>query len=77
MRQRNAQFLKDTKAGKKPTHPSRSEKMAKTSPINLYALGIVAFVIVGGGVLATLVLHKNTLTMILTVLFELARAIFL
>ncbi|KAF8346855.1 hypothetical protein F5887DRAFT_64855 [Amanita rubescens] len=48
MRQRNAQFLKDTKAGKKPTHPSRSEKMAKTSPINLWALGIVAFVIVGG-----------------------------
>ena len=49
MRQRNAQFLKDAKSGKKPTRPSRSEQMAKRSPINLWALGIVAFVIVGGG----------------------------
>jgi hypothetical protein len=49
MRQRNAQFMKDAKAGKKPTRPSRSEQMAKRSPLNLWALGIVAFVIIGGG----------------------------
>ncbi|PFH48392.1 hypothetical protein AMATHDRAFT_149990, partial [Amanita thiersii Skay4041] len=48
MRQRNAKFAKDAKAGRKPTHPSRLEQLSKKSPINLWALGVVVFVIVGG-----------------------------
>ncbi|THV06509.1 hypothetical protein K435DRAFT_773205 [Dendrothele bispora CBS 962.96] len=48
MRQRNAKFAKDARSGKKPTHPSRQEVMAKRSPINTWALGIVLFVVVGG-----------------------------
>lgn len=49
MRQRNEKFAKDVRAGKKPTHPSRQEAYAKRSPINLWALGVVVFVVVGGG----------------------------
>ncbi|KAM6498817.1 hypothetical protein JOM56_006765 [Amanita muscaria] len=48
MRQRNAKFIQDVKAGKKPTRPSRLERMSKKSPINLWALGAVVFVIMGG-----------------------------
>lgn len=48
MRQRNAKFAKDAKEGKKPTHLSRQEKLAKKSPINIYALGAILFVIFGG-----------------------------
>jgi len=48
MRQRNAKFAKDAKAGKKPTHPSRLEQISKRSPVSLFALGVVAFVLVGG-----------------------------
>ncbi|ESK96186.1 hypothetical protein Moror_7260 [Moniliophthora roreri MCA 2997] len=48
MRQRNAKFAKDAKAGKKPTHLSRQEKQAKQSPIGLWALGVVLFVVCGG-----------------------------
>ncbi|KAG6817589.1 hypothetical protein H0H87_006966, partial [Tephrocybe sp. NHM501043] len=49
MRQRNAKFAKDARSGKKPTHPSRQEQLAKRSPINIYALGLIAFVVIGGG----------------------------
>ncbi|KAJ7116828.1 hypothetical protein C8R43DRAFT_902351 [Mycena crocata] len=48
MRQRNAKFATTAKAGKKPTHPSRAEQLAKRSPINIWALGIVVFVVMGG-----------------------------
>ncbi|KAI3621912.1 hypothetical protein WG66_015962 [Moniliophthora roreri] len=47
MRQRNAKFAKDAKAGKKPTHLSRQEKQAKQSPIGLWALGVVLFIRTG------------------------------
>lgn len=49
MRQRNAKFAKDARSGKNPTNPSRKELLAKKSPINIYALGVVLFVVVGGG----------------------------
>ncbi|KAF9270851.1 hypothetical protein L218DRAFT_61684 [Marasmius fiardii PR-910] len=48
MRQRNAKFAKDARSGKKPTHQSRSEKLAKQSPIGLWALGVILFVVCGG-----------------------------
>ncbi|TFL03384.1 hypothetical protein BDV98DRAFT_564131 [Pterulicium gracile] len=48
MRQRNAKFAKDAREGKKPTHKSRQEQLKKSSPINVYALGVVVFVICGG-----------------------------
>jgi hypothetical protein len=49
MRQRNAKFAKDARAGKNPTHPSRQEQLSKKSPINKYALGGILFLIFGGG----------------------------
>ncbi|KAH7930460.1 hypothetical protein BV22DRAFT_64806 [Leucogyrophana mollusca] len=48
MRKKNAQFASAARAGKKPTKPSRQEKLAKRSPISLWALGMVLFVVVGG-----------------------------
>ncbi|KAF5368171.1 hypothetical protein D9758_002476 [Tetrapyrgos nigripes] len=48
MRQKNAKFAKDARSGKKPTNPSRQEQLAKRSPINTWALGIVVFVVIGG-----------------------------
>ena len=49
MRQRNNKFATDVRAGKKATHPSRQEKLARRSPLNLWALGLVVFVVLGGG----------------------------
>ncbi|KAK7686636.1 hypothetical protein QCA50_010236 [Cerrena zonata] len=48
LRQRNAQFANKARAGKNPVKPSRQEKLAKRSPISLWALGIVLFVVLGG-----------------------------
>ncbi|KAJ4470936.1 hypothetical protein J3R30DRAFT_3710892 [Lentinula aciculospora] len=48
MRKRNEKFAKDAKEGKKPTHMSRQEKLAKRSPIGSWALGVVLFVVLGG-----------------------------
>ncbi|KAJ7750203.1 hypothetical protein B0H16DRAFT_1549828 [Mycena metata] len=48
MRQRNAKFANTVKSGKKATHPSRAELLAKRSPISLWALGAVVFVVMGG-----------------------------
>ncbi|EDR15923.1 uncharacterized protein LACBIDRAFT_301400 [Laccaria bicolor S238N-H82] len=48
MRQRNAKFAKDVREGKKATHVSRQEKMLQKSPLSLWALGIVVFVVIGG-----------------------------
>ncbi|KAJ7204413.1 hypothetical protein GGX14DRAFT_460319 [Mycena pura] len=48
MRQRNAKFASTAKTGKKPTHPSRAELLAKRSPINIWLLGLVLFVVMGG-----------------------------
>ena len=49
MRQKNAQFANRARAGKNPVKQSRQDKLAKRSPISLWALGIVLFVVVGGG----------------------------
>ncbi|KAK0246488.1 hypothetical protein EDD18DRAFT_1145602 [Armillaria luteobubalina] len=48
MRQRNEKFAKDARSGKKPTHLSRQEKLAKRSPVNIWILGVIVFVVVGG-----------------------------
>ncbi|KAJ6469579.1 hypothetical protein C8R47DRAFT_989274, partial [Mycena vitilis] len=48
MRQRNAKFASTAKSGKKPTHPSRAEQLAKRSPLNIWVLGVVVFVVMGG-----------------------------
>ncbi|KAJ6523541.1 hypothetical protein B0H19DRAFT_1201265 [Mycena capillaripes] len=48
MRQRNAKFASTAKSGKKPTHPSRAEQLAKQSPLNIWVLGVVVFVVMGG-----------------------------
>lgn len=49
MRKKNEKFASDARAGKKPTKLSRQERLLKRSPISLFALGIVLFVVVGGG----------------------------
>lgn len=49
MRHKNAQFASAVKTGKKATKPSRQEQLSKRSPVSLWALGIVLFVVVGGG----------------------------
>ena len=49
IRQRNEQFSNKARAGKNPVNASRKEKLAKQSPIGLWALGIILFVVVGGG----------------------------
>ncbi|KAH7915678.1 hypothetical protein BJ138DRAFT_1109389 [Hygrophoropsis aurantiaca] len=48
MRKKNAQFANAARAGKKPTKLSRQDKLARRSPVGLWALGIVLFVVVGG-----------------------------
>ncbi|KAL1749180.1 hypothetical protein HDZ31DRAFT_59469 [Schizophyllum fasciatum] len=48
MRQRNAKFAQAARSGKKPTHASRQEKLAKKSPVSIWALGIIVFVVMGG-----------------------------
>jgi hypothetical protein len=48
MRQKNAQFANKARAGKNPVKPSRQERLAKRSPISLWALGAILFVVVGG-----------------------------
>ncbi|EKM61437.1 uncharacterized protein PHACADRAFT_85316, partial [Phanerochaete carnosa HHB-10118-sp] len=48
MRQRNAQFANRARAGKNPVKQSRQERLAKRSPISLWALGAIVFVVMGG-----------------------------
>ncbi|KAF8131650.1 hypothetical protein EV363DRAFT_1117666, partial [Boletus edulis] len=48
LRQKNAQFASAVKAGKKAAKPSRQEQLSKRSPVSLWALGAVLFVVVGG-----------------------------
>ncbi|KAJ3722230.1 hypothetical protein EV361DRAFT_908381 [Lentinula raphanica] len=48
MRKRNEKFVQDAREGKKPTHMSRQEKLAKRSPIGTWALGVIVFVVMGG-----------------------------
>ncbi|ETW86780.1 hypothetical protein HETIRDRAFT_377378 [Heterobasidion irregulare TC 32-1] len=48
IRQKNSQFANKAKAGKNPVNPSRKDKLAKQSPVGLWALGLIVFVVVGG-----------------------------
>jgi len=48
LRQKNKQFADKARAGKNPVNPSRKEKLEKRSPISTWALGAVAFVVIGG-----------------------------
>ena len=49
MKQRNAKFANDVRSGKKATHESRADKLAHRSPLSSWALGLIVFVVVGGG----------------------------
>ena len=49
LRHKNAQFANAARSGKKAVKPSRQEQLSKRSPISLWALGMVLFVVVGGG----------------------------
>ena len=78
MRQRNEQFGAKARAGKNPVNASRKDKLAKQSPIGLWALSIVLFVVVGGGTYDVLtVLHSSHVFRSSTVVFEAIRLIFL
>ncbi|KAG2155709.1 hypothetical protein DEU56DRAFT_724773, partial [Suillus clintonianus] len=48
LRRKNAQFANAVRSGKKAVKPSRQDKMAKRSPLSLWALGVVLFVVIGG-----------------------------
>ncbi|KAF8588327.1 hypothetical protein K439DRAFT_1629778 [Ramaria rubella] len=48
IRQKNAAFNSNARAGKNPTKPSRAELATKRSPIGLWALGVILFVVFGG-----------------------------
>ncbi|KAI0081173.1 hypothetical protein K474DRAFT_1657034 [Panus rudis PR-1116 ss-1] len=48
LRKKNQQFANKARAGKNPVKPSRQERLAKRSPISLWALGIILFVVLGG-----------------------------
>ncbi|KAH8101040.1 hypothetical protein DFH11DRAFT_1524188, partial [Phellopilus nigrolimitatus] len=45
---KNQKFAKAAREGKKPTKLSRQERLAKQSPIPVWALGVVVFVVCGG-----------------------------
>ncbi len=78
MRQRNEEFGAKARAGKNPVNASRKDKLAKQSPIGLWALGIVLFVVVGGGTYdVPTVLHSSHILRSFTVFFEAIRLIFL
>ncbi|KAF8963944.1 hypothetical protein BDZ97DRAFT_1661087, partial [Flammula alnicola] len=48
LRQRNNKFASDVRAGKKAVHSSRQDKLAHRSPLSLWALGLIIFVVMGG-----------------------------
>ncbi|KAG2050611.1 hypothetical protein BDR06DRAFT_940109 [Suillus hirtellus] len=48
LRRKNAQFANAVRSGKKAVKPSHQEMLAKRSPINLWALGVILFVVMGG-----------------------------
>ncbi|KAG1754724.1 uncharacterized protein EDB91DRAFT_1042563, partial [Suillus paluster] len=48
LRRKNAQFANAVRSGKKAVKPSHQERLSKRSPLSLWALGIVLFVVVGG-----------------------------
>jgi len=78
MRQRNEKFAKDARDGRNPTHLSRKQKLEKNSPINIWALGLICFVLIGGGTPQSLCSNDTQLNRTWSsVGFELVRIIFL
>lgn len=87
MRRRNEKFAKDVREGKKATHTSRADKLAHKSPISAWALGVVIFVVFGGGEALDDAIYHLCMIGLLTddlfsppfnpVIFELARLVFL
>lgn len=49
LRHKNAQFANAVRSGKKAVKPSRYEQLSKRSPVSMWALGMILFVVVGGG----------------------------
>jgi hypothetical protein len=62
MNQRNTKFANAVRAGKKATHESQAAKRLHKSPLSAVALGVIVFVVVGGGAdpQPTLVLADQT-----------------
>ncbi|GBE77525.1 hypothetical protein BKA93DRAFT_254291 [Sparassis latifolia] len=54
LRRRNAEFAEKSRTGKNPIKPSRREQLSKRSPISLWALGAIIFVVIGGILLEVL-----------------------
>jgi len=79
MRQRNNKFASDVRAGKKAVHSSHQDKLAKRSPLSLWTLGLVVFVVLGGGtyILFTKAQSSCTDNIIVVVIFELIKIVFL
>lgn len=48
IRQKNQSFAKAAREGRKATKPSRQERLAKQSPIPLWALSLIVFIVCGG-----------------------------
>ncbi|KAL1951204.1 hypothetical protein VTO73DRAFT_353 [Trametes versicolor] len=48
LRKRNSQFAEKARAGKNPIKPSRQDRLSKRSPVSIWALGIILFVVLGG-----------------------------
>lgn len=77
MRQRNNKFASDVRAGKRATHPSRQEKLAQRSPLNLWILGLVVFVVIGGGTYIQNAKSFGIVLIFVVVIFELISVVFL
>lgn len=48
LRQKNAQFANAVRSGKRAVKPSRQEQSSKRTPVGLWALALILFVVVGG-----------------------------
>lgn len=59
MRRKNEKFAKDIREGKKGTHVARAQKLAERSPVSALALGLIIFVVFGGGAFDRLVLVER------------------
>lgn len=77
MRQKNEQFANRVRSGKTAVKPSRQERLEKRSPISLWALGAILFVVLGGGTCLSHDVPRERSLNSATVLFELLRLIFL
>ena len=58
LRQKNQSFAKAAREGRKPTKPSRQERLEKQSPVPLWVLALIVFVVCGGGERCSMKLGK-------------------